>query len=140
MNYLPIDYYILLQKGYKEEKPSKKKQRKRPQLLSARNTDTIAGSDIPRTNMIMFSNLPVLNKKSNFFQGKKEVARTLTFEDIWRSFRQTEKREAVKLLMDPYAENEFKKVLIDSFGGDIRKLEYINFDPNMIVDNLMQNG
>lgn len=64
MSFLPIDYYILLQKGYKRPK--------------------FKGLSIPRTPVIMFKDLPVLHKKSTFYNKNTSIIKTITFDDVYR--------------------------------------------------------
>jgi hypothetical protein len=63
MTFLPIDYYILLQSGYQ-----------RPRFKGLGE----------KTNMVMFKDLPVLHKKSTFYNKNTSVVKTITFEDVYR--------------------------------------------------------
>lgn len=62
----------------------------------------LKGSSIPRTNILMFTGLPVLNKKSTYYNKNKKIVKCLKYEDIYRSHHS--RSEALKLLNDPFAE------------------------------------
>lgn len=112
MTFLPIDYYILLQKGYKRPK--------------------FKGLGMPRTNVVMFDNLPVLHKKATYYKKSPSVVKAITFDDIYRCL---EKNDAKAILNDTYAEDELKKLLTKYYGGKINKIEYINYHVGVIVDS-----
>ena len=64
MTYLPVDYYILLQAGYKDKNVSMKRR---------------------KTNKILFTSLPILNQREVSFQTKnKAVMTSLTYDDLQR--------------------------------------------------------
>jgi len=92
MTYLPIDYYILLQKGYKRK--SKKSQGKAQGQTRSRSFKDF---DWPRSNMIMFNNLPILYKKSTSYSKKKKIMKAAMYEDVYRCL---EKGDAKEMLND----------------------------------------
>ena len=87
---------------------------------------------MPRSNLIMFNNLPVLHKKSTFYNKNSRIIKAIAFEDI---FRCLEKADAKKMLNDPYAEQEMKRLLTEYYGGPIKKVEFINYDLERIVQS-----
>lgn len=87
---------------------------------------------MPRTNVIMFKDLPVLHKKATFYNKSASNIRAITFDDIYRCL---EKNDAKEMLNDTYAENEMKKLLTKYYGGNIDKIEYINYSVGKIVDS-----
>ena len=124
MTYLPIDYYILLQKGYDREKddPSKAGPLSDSELLKS----------FPRTNLLMFRNLPIFSKKNTFYNKTSKFIKAVTFEDVYRCL---EKSEAKKMLTDTTAEAELQKWLKEYFGGSVERVELINYDPERLVDS-----
>lgn len=125
MTYLPIDYYILLQGGY--EKPKNKKVGG-PQ--DKQNRPMMMGTNLPRSNIILFNNLPVLHKKQTTFNKNNKIIKSIRYEDIMRSL---DKDEAKDMLTDRYAENEMKRLLLKKFGGSITKLSFIGYRPDPII-------
>jgi hypothetical protein len=111
MTYLPVDYYILLQNGYKKAKSSGKPK---------------------RTNMVMFNNLPVLNKKATFLNKSTSIVKAITYEDVHRCL---EKKDAKQMLVDTHAEKELKRLLEEYYEGKVTKLEFINYNPERIVQS-----
>jgi hypothetical protein len=59
------------------------------------------------------------------------VIKAITFDDVYRCL---EKNDAKEMLNDTYAEFEMKKLLIKYYGGEINKIEYINYNPERIVE------
>jgi hypothetical protein len=98
MTFLPIDYYILLQKGYR-----------RPRFKGL-------STGMTRTNLIMFKDLPVLHKKATFYNKNASVVKTITFEDVYRCL---DKSDAFTMLTDEYAEQTMSKLLTKYYGGSI---------------------
>ena len=74
MTYLPIDYYILLQKGYKNKPKISRTGFKK------------------RTNIIMFNNLPVLREKETYFNKKEKIVKAVSFEEVSRCLQKKEAR------------------------------------------------
>jgi hypothetical protein len=74
---------------------------------------------MPRTNIVMFNNLPVLHKKTTFYNKSASAVKALTFEDVYRCL---DKNEAKVMLNDPYGENELRKLLSKYFNGNINKV------------------
>jgi hypothetical protein len=110
LTYLPIDYYILLQQGYKGKKFNFLKQR--------------------RTNMVMFNNLPVLQQKSTFYNKNQKIVKALTYEDVNRAL---EKQEAKSMLESRLAEQEMQALIEKYYGGKVKRLEFINWDADKVV-------
>ena len=110
MTYLPIDYYILLQTGYADKK---------------------AGPPC-KTNMLMFNNLPVLNKKQTFYNQNNKIIKAVTWEDIHRGL---EKEQSKNLLLDSFAEEELKRLLQTYYEGHIDQLHFINYFPDRIAQS-----
>jgi hypothetical protein len=79
MEFLPIDYYILLQEGFEEQKPPL------------------------RSNHVFYTNLPLLIKKRSYIKEKTDIIKNITFEDIMRCL---DKNEAEGLLCDSFAQDE----------------------------------
>lgn len=130
MTYLPIDYYILLQKGYKKSAPSDSEDQTSEATSTKKAISTSAGSSMPRTNLIMFNNLPVLNTKSTFYNKSNKIIKSVTFEDVYRCL---EKTEAKRMLSDTTAEQEMERLLVKYYGGAMQKVEFINYDAERIV-------
>ena len=80
----------------------------------------------------MFRNLPVLNKKSTFYNKSNKIIKAITFEDIYRCL---EKTEAKRMLNDTTAEEEMAKLLKEYYGGSMQRVEFINYDTERIVSN-----
>lgn len=78
----------------------------------------------------MFSGLPVLHKKTTMFKKNSRAYKALAFEDIQRCL---DRSEAVDMLSDPYAAMEMTRLLTQYYGGKVGKLQYINFDPELIA-------
>lgn len=112
MTYLPIDYYVLLQKGYRKPKQFK------------------------RTNMIMFNNLPVITKKSSIYSKTAKVFKALTYEDIQRCLQRS---DALQILSETYSEREMQRLLVKYFSGKIDKFEFINFNKERIASYFHDN-
>eukprot|EP00347_Sterkiella_histriomuscorum_P022335 403330842 len=104
MHFLPIDYYILLQKNFETE------------------------SHFKETNYILFRNLPLLNKRKN--PSGLNVVRPVLHLDIVNS---TSKEEAGRILNDEMASEELLSHLEKRFG-QIENFFFINYKPNMIID------
>lgn len=85
-----------------------------------------------RSNMIMFNNLPVVNKKPTFYSKSNSIMKAITYEDVYRCL---EKTEAKKMLSDTTAEEEMTKLLTEYYGGAIRGVEFINYDAERIVQS-----
>lgn len=90
MTYLPIDYYILLQKGYKKSASASLEAESSEEASNVQARKISAGSSMPRTNLIMFNNLPVLNTKSTFYNKSNKIIKTITFEDVYRCLEKAE--------------------------------------------------
>ena len=112
MTYLPVDYYILLQNGYNKDKQKSKAIKQK------------------RTNMVMFNNLPVLNKKATFLNKSTSIVRAVTYEDVHRCL---EKKDAKQMLTDTHAEKELKRLLEEYYNAKVTKLEFINYNPERLV-------
>lgn len=123
MTYLPIDYYVLLQRGYQKSQAT-------GEAAADGGEAKVYSSSIPRTNMVMFNNLPVLEKKSTFYDKKAHIVKALTYDDVYRCLG---KAEAKRKLNDPLAEDELTRLLTEYYGGAMRKVEFINHDPERIV-------
>lgn len=130
MTYLPIDYYILLQKGYKKTAPISTEDEKSEKPWDKETVSATVGRSMPRTNLVMFNNLPVLNTKSTFYNKSNKIIKTITFEDVYRCL---EKSEAKRMLSNATAEQEMEKLLVKYFGGSIQRVEFINYDAERIV-------
>lgn len=102
---------------------------------NASKRETLYGSSLPKSNMIMFSGLPVLNKKTTMFNKNSRSFKALTFEDIQRCL---DRSDAVDLLSDPYAANEMTRLLTQYYGA-VGKVKYINFDPEGLAAPFFHN-
>jgi hypothetical protein len=101
MTYLPIDYYILLQKGYKKKDSINTEDENSEGASNGKTIPATVERSMPRTNLIMFNNLPVLNTKSTFYNKSNKIIKTITFEDVYRCL---EKSEAKRMLSNATAE------------------------------------
>ena len=71
MEFLPIDYYILLQEGFQKSPKPKP------------------------SNHVFFMNLPLLVKKRSYLKQSTEIIKNVTFEDVMRCL---DKNESEQLL------------------------------------------
>lgn len=109
MEFLPIDYYILLQEGYDEVREPVK------------------------SNHVFYTNLPLLVKKRSYLKEKTDIIKNITFEDILRCL---DKHEAEKILSDTFAQEELVDHLSKHYGS-IKQLFHINYDPEEILTRFM---
>jgi len=100
MEFLPIDYYILLQEGY-ENKPF----------------------TLDKSNHMFYSNLPLLAKKRSYIKQSTDIVKNVAYEDVMRALDRT---EAEGLLLDTFAEEELRDHLTSKFGP-IRDMFHINY-------------
>mmetsp|Transcript_8511 Transcript_8511/g.14332 ORF Transcript_8511/g.14332 Transcript_8511/m.14332 type:complete len:271 (+) Transcript_8511:690-1502(+) len=140
MNFLPIDYYILLQKGYKPDSnpslPKKFVSNKKTGFLTRRWTpskqvECVKGTDIPRSNILMFMGLPVLNKGKRTFKGRRDYVTQLKYGDLMNNLSY---QDALALITDPMAERELISHLNKQFNARVRKFQYVNFNPHQIMN------
>ncbi len=100
MEFLPIDYYILLQEGY-QNRPFQQE----------------------RSNFMFYSNLPLLAKKRSYLKQSTDIIKNITYEDVLRALDRT---EAESLLLDTFAEDELKEHLVNKFG-QVKDMFHINY-------------
>ena len=110
---MPIDYYILLQDGYRE----KSKQTNEERFI--------------KTNYVYMENVPLLQKKETYFKSSKSV-KTILFEDIYRC---TDRTQAEEILSDQYAEEELTRHLQDRYGL-IEDSFFLNYDFDKILNRV----
>lgn len=115
MTYLPVDYYILLQRGF----DNKSKNTGKPK----------------RTNQVMFTGLPVLQEIKTSYQTKR-VTRAITYEEVQR---QNQRAKAISMLNDPLAETELTNLLQKYFDAKVTQLRYINFNAQAKCHMIMNN-
>ena len=114
MEFLPIDYYILLQDGY--DKPQQQ--------------------PLQKTNYIFFHNLPLLVKKRSYIKQSTDIVKNITYEDVMRCL---DKNEAESLLLDEFAQNELVKHITDKFGP-LKDFFHINYRTGEIINRYLKNG
>jgi hypothetical protein len=100
MEFLPIDYYILLQEGY-QNRPFQQE----------------------RSNFMFYSNLPLLAKKRSYLKQSTDIIKNITYEDVLRALDRT---EAESLLLDTFAEDELKDHLVSKYG-QVKDMFHINY-------------
>ena len=44
----------------------------------------IPGTQIPRSNVVMFLNLPVLNEKTTYYDNRKKIVKAISLSDVMR--------------------------------------------------------
>ena len=137
MTNLPVDYYILFHEGHTEEAKAQAAYTTSKAGEGGPNGVTLHGSALPRSNLIMFSGLPVLLKKATVFKKNSGAYKALAFEDLQRCL---DRSEAVDMLSDPYAAAEMTKLLTQYYGGSVGNLQYINFDPEALARPFFQTG
>lgn len=113
MEFLPIDYYILLQVGFDKKR-----------------------TPVAPSNHVFYTNLPLLNKKRSYLQEKTEIVKNVTFEDVMRCL---DKQEVAQMLADPFAEQELLAHLQSRFGP-VRELFHVNYNPKDIVARFAAGG
>ena len=101
---------------------------------SANPQQVVQGTELPRSNYLMFEHFPVLNERQTFYDNKKKIVKALTFNDITRCL---DSNEAKVMLNDTLGEQEMRKILEKKFQGKIDSLEYHNYRPEKIVDELI---
>lgn len=106
MEFLPIDYYILLQEGY-ENKPFAQ----------------------DKSSHMFYSNLPLLAKKRSYLKQSTDIVKNVTYEDVMRALDRT---EAEGLLLDTFAEEELRDHLTSKFGP-IKDMFHINYRTQEIL-------
>jgi hypothetical protein len=102
MEFLPVDYYILLQDGFDQS----------PQ------------PPLEKTNYILYHNLPLLVRKRSYLNQQTEIVKNITFEEVARSL---DRAEAEALLHDPFAQDELLRHLQAKFGP-IDQFFHINYN------------
>ena len=112
MEFLPIDYYILLQEGFQKSPKPKP------------------------SNHVFFMNLPLLVKKRSYLKQSTEIIKNVTFEDVMRCL---DKNESEQLLNNQFAEEELTRHLTDKFGP-IKDFFHINYDPTFIMNQVRKTG
>jgi hypothetical protein len=112
MEFLPIDYYILLQDGYDQQRPAL------------------------RSNHVFYTNLPLLVKKRSYLKQTTDIIKNITFEDIMRCL---DKNEAENLLCDPFSQDELASHLTAQYGP-IKDIFHINYSPQEILNRFMRGG
>jgi hypothetical protein len=111
MEFLPIDYYILLQEGYQKE---------------------TRGS--VKSNHIFYSNLPLLVKKRSYLKEKTDIVKNITYEDIVRCL---DLHEAEAILNDSLAQDELIKHLTQKYGP-IKEMFHINYAVKDIIKRFVK--
>lgn len=112
MEFLPIDYYILLQEGYDQPR------------------------EPLRSNHVFYTNLPLLVKKRSYIKQSTDIIKNITFEDIMRCL---DKKEAENLLTDNFAQDELIAHIKKEYG-EISNLFHINYVPSQILNTFMRVG
>ena len=110
LTHLPIDYYILLQKGYDE-----------------RSTN----SSFSPTNYIYCENIPLLSHKKTYFKSSLPI-KTIFLEDVYKC---SNRFEAEKLLDDQYAVEELLRHLNERYG-EIDEHFFVNYDTDSILSRV----
>ncbi len=113
MEFLPIDYYILLQEGYQDKQQERHK-----------------------SNHVFYMNLPLLSKKRSYLKQSTDIVKNITFEDIVRCL---DKNEAESLLLDKFAADELKSHLTTMYGP-LRDMFHINYRPQEILNRFIRSG
>ena len=106
LTHLPIDYYILLQGGYKEE-----------------STET----RVP-TNYLYVENIPLLNKRATYFKKSNKV-QTVLLEDLYKC---SSRFEATEILENSYAIDEMKRHLSERYG-EIEEDFFVGYDTDQLL-------
>ena len=109
IEYLPLDYYILMQKGYREKKKV----------------------DFKTTNSILVSNLPLLAKKNTYFKKTLNM-KTIFYEDVYRC---NSRSEAFELLSESEAEKAMTEHIESKFGS-VAEFETFSYDMEAILNKL----
>lgn len=113
MEFLPIDYYILLQEGFENKKPGSVK-----------------------SNHIFYTNLPLLVKKRSYIKQSTDIVKNITYEDIMRCL---DKNEAEQLLHDSFAQDELVRHLTQKYGS-IKEMFHINYKTQDILLRFVRHG
>ena len=112
MEFLPIDYYILLQEGFEK---------------------TI---EPEKTNYVFYSNMPLLVKKRSYLKQSTEIIKNVTYEDVMKCL---DKNEAESILLDPLAKDEVHTHIEKNFGK-IQEIFFINYKTANILSRFHVNG
>ena len=80
----------------------------------------------------MFHQMPIVQKKSTFYNKNAKIYKTVKYEDIYRGVN---KKDVEDTLADTYAEGEVQRLIEKYFDGDIESLEFINYNPQRLLNN-----